>query len=111
MTSKEHILTLHTTTQLTDIFIMTSSSPPPPPPNTSDSPATMDELDKHRTVPSWFLSFSAAMVPFCAFCYGHSRGVTTRVVERVVKSPGMFLSSIYPYLNMKNALLTITTLT
>ena len=25
--------------------------------------------------------------PFCAFCYGHSRGVTTRVVERVVKSP------------------------
>ena len=110
MTSKEHILTLHTTTQLTDIFIMTSSSPPPPPPNTSDSPATMDELDK-TVVPSWFLSFSAAMVPFCAFCYGHSRGVTTRVVERVVKSPGMFLSSIYPYLNMKNALLTITTLT
>lgn len=38
-------------------------------------------------VPSWFISFSAAMVPFCAFCYGHSRGVTTRVVERVVKSP------------------------
>ena len=110
MTSKEHILTLHTT-QLTEIFIMTSSPPPPRPSNTSDSPATMDELDKHRTVPSWFLSFSAAMVPFCAFCYGHSRGVTTRVVERVVKSPGMFLSSIYPYLNMKNTLLTITTLT
>ena len=102
MTSKEHILTLHTTTQLTDIFIMTSSPPPPPPPpNTSDSPAT----------PSWFLSFSAAMVPFCAFCYGHSRGVTTRVVERVVKSPGMFVRSIYLYLNMKSTLLTITTLT
>ncbi|ACI64523.1 predicted protein [Thalassiosira pseudonana CCMP1335] len=27
------------------------------------------------------------MVPFCAFCYGHSKGVTGRVVERVVKSP------------------------
>jgi hypothetical protein len=27
------------------------------------------------------------MVPFCAFCYGHSRGFTTKVVERVVKSP------------------------
>uniref|UniRef100_A0A7R9WL75 Uncharacterized protein n=1 Tax=Pseudictyota dubia TaxID=2749911 RepID=A0A7R9WL75_9STRA len=26
------------------------------------------------------------MVPFCAFCYGHQRGVTTRVVERMVKS-------------------------
>lgn len=45
-----------------------------------------EELD-HRTVPAWFLSFSAAMVPFCAFCYGHSKGVTGRVVERVVKSP------------------------
>ena len=46
----------------------------------------MDEMDQ-RTLPAWFVSFSAAMVPFCAFCYGHSRGVTTRVVERVVKSP------------------------
>ena len=56
-------------------------------PTPSDQPpATMAELD-HRTVPAWFLSFSAAMVPFCAFCYGHSKGVTTRVVERVVKSP------------------------
>ncbi|EJK59173.1 hypothetical protein THAOC_20640 [Thalassiosira oceanica] len=27
-------------------------------------PATMEELDQ-RTVPAWFLSFSAAMVPFC----------------------------------------------
>ena len=26
-------------------------------------PATMEELDQ-RTVPAWFLSFSAAMVPF-----------------------------------------------
>ena len=84
---------------------MTSSSPP----NTSDSPATMDELDEHRIVPSWFLSFSAAMVPFCAFCYGHSRGVTTRVVEGVVRSPGMYVISIIDlYLNMKSALLTIT---
>ncbi|KAL7487250.1 hypothetical protein ACHAW6_012853 [Cyclotella cf. meneghiniana] len=54
-----------------------------PPPN---HPPTIEDLD-HRTVPAWFLSFSASMVPFCAFCYGHSRGVTTRVVERVVRSP------------------------
>eukprot|EP00957_Ditylum_brightwellii_P157802 12010849-Ditylum_brightwellii.AAC.1 len=27
------------------------------------------------------------MVPFCAFCYGHQRGATVRVVERIVKSP------------------------
>jgi len=26
-------------------------------------PATMEELDQ-RTVPAWFMSFSAAMVPF-----------------------------------------------
>jgi hypothetical protein len=27
------------------------------------------------------------MVPFTAFCYGHSRGMTGKVVEAVVKSP------------------------
>lgn len=36
---------------------------------------------------AWIYSFAAAMVPFTAFCYGHSRGVTGRVVERVVRSP------------------------
>mmetsp|Transcript_2897 Transcript_2897/g.6237 ORF Transcript_2897/g.6237 Transcript_2897/m.6237 type:complete len:141 (-) Transcript_2897:337-759(-) len=52
-------------------------------------------------VPSWFLSFSAAMVPFCAFCYGHSRGVTTRVVERVVKSPvGVYGLFALPFLTL-----------
>lgn len=61
----------------------TAPTPPPPPPR---PPATMAEMD-HRTIPSWFLSFSAAMVPFTAFCYGHSRGMTARVVDRVVKSP------------------------
>jgi hypothetical protein len=27
------------------------------------------------------------MIPFSAFCYGHSRGMTSRVVEHVVRSP------------------------
>jgi hypothetical protein len=36
---------------------------------------------------SWLLSFGAAMVPFTAFCYGHSKGLTVRVVNAVVKSP------------------------
>jgi hypothetical protein len=36
---------------------------------------------------AWIYSFAATMVPFTAFCYGHSRGATVRVVERVVKSP------------------------
>ena len=52
----------------------------------SNQPETIQELDQ-RTVPAWFLSFSAAMVPFCGFCYGHSLGMTTKIVERVVKSP------------------------
>ena len=58
---------------------MTDKKPPP-------SPATMHDMDQ-RSLPAWVLSFSAAMVPFCAFCYGHSRGFTTKVVELVVKSP------------------------
>jgi len=35
------------------------------------------------------------MIPFSAFCFGHQRGVTGRVVEGMVKSPvgvyGLFL--------------------
>jgi hypothetical protein len=46
----------------------------------------MAEMDQ-RTIPAWFVSFSAAMAPFTALCYGHSRGLTARVVDRVVRSP------------------------
>lgn len=41
----------------------------------------------HRSNTAWMYSFGAAMVPFTAFCYGHSRGATARVVEAVVRSP------------------------
>lgn len=54
--------------------------------NQQRQPATMAELDD-RSNNEWVFSFAAAMVPFTAFCYGHSRGMTGRVVERVVKSP------------------------
>ncbi|CAB9512735.1 expressed unknown protein [Seminavis robusta] len=40
-----------------------------------------------RNNAAWMYSFGAAMVPFTAFCYGHSRGATGRVVEAVVRSP------------------------
>ena len=69
----------------------------------SSSPTNEEQLSNidDRTVPSWFLSFSAAMVPFCAFCYGHSRGVTTRVVDRVVKSPvGVYGLLALPFLTL-----------
>ena len=60
----------------------------------ADAPSTISEYDD-RDNTAWMYSFSAAMVPFVAFCYGHQRGVTGRVVERMVKSPvgvyGLFL--------------------
>ena len=52
----------------------------------NETPETLQDYD-NRDNGAWFYSFSAAMVPFTAFCYGHSRGYTARVVERVVKSP------------------------
>ena len=59
-----------------------------------NAPLTISEYDS-RDNNAWVWSFSAAMVPFVAFCYGHQRGVTGRVVERMVKSPigvyGLFL--------------------
>ena len=59
---------------------MTAKPTPPP------RPATMAEMDQ-RTIPAWCVSFTAAMAPFTAFCYGHSRGLTARVVDNVVRSP------------------------
>jgi hypothetical protein len=53
---------------------------------TKERPATMEEMDDRDNM-AWFYSFSAAMVPFTAFCIGHSRGMTVRVVEAVVRSP------------------------
>lgn len=48
-----------------------------------------------------FLSFSAAMVPFCGFCYGHSRGMTAKVVERVVRSPvGVYGLFALPFITL-----------
>lgn len=36
---------------------------------------------------AWVYSFGATMVPFTAFCVGHAKGMTGRVVEAVVRSP------------------------
>mmetsp|Transcript_14253 Transcript_14253/g.21740 ORF Transcript_14253/g.21740 Transcript_14253/m.21740 type:complete len:131 (+) Transcript_14253:124-516(+) len=50
----------------------------------TNQPKTMEELDKRDNY-AWLVSFGAAMVPFCGFLYGHSRGFTVRVIESVVK--------------------------
>ena len=55
-------------------------------PNNQNQPATMAEYDD-RENSAWVVSFGAAMVPFCGFLYGHSRGMTARTVEAVVRSP------------------------
>mmetsp|Transcript_16230 Transcript_16230/g.30694 ORF Transcript_16230/g.30694 Transcript_16230/m.30694 type:complete len:129 (+) Transcript_16230:193-579(+) len=53
------------------------------------TPKTISEYD-NRDSNAWVFSFTAAMVPFTAFCYGHSKGVTGRVLEKLVKMPGGF---------------------
>lgn len=57
-------------------------------PDTTDTPlpASMSEYDD-RDNKAWVISFAAAMVPFCAFCYGHQRGFTGKAVTRIVQSP------------------------
>lgn len=49
-------------------------------------PSSISEYDD-RNGYEWLISFSAAMVPFCGFLYGHSKGMTVRVMEAVVRSP------------------------
>ena len=63
---------------------MTSQSSPSQPPRST--PTTMAEMDD-RSDSAWLVSFSAAMLPFCGFLYGHSRGVTVRAVEAMARSP------------------------
>ena len=63
-------------------------------------PATMFEMDR-RDNNAWMYSAAAAMVPFTACVYGHSRGVTSRIVERVVKSPvGVYGLFALPFLSL-----------
>jgi len=63
-------------------------------------PATMEEMD-HRDNWAWLYSATAAMVPFTAFCYGHGKGMTAKVVERVVKSPvGVYGLFALPFLTL-----------
>jgi hypothetical protein len=35
----------------------------------------------------WFVTFAATMVPFTAFYYGHTKGLTGKAVNAVVHSP------------------------
>lgn len=51
-----------------------------------ERPESIQDIDS-RNNGAWFYSFMAAMVPFAGFCYGHQRGYTARVVERVARSP------------------------
>lgn len=54
--------------------------------STDDRPTHIDQYD-NRDSKAWLISFAATMVPFTAFCYGHSRGMTVRAIEAIVKSP------------------------
>mmetsp|Transcript_2430 Transcript_2430/g.3634 ORF Transcript_2430/g.3634 Transcript_2430/m.3634 type:complete len:125 (-) Transcript_2430:402-776(-) len=54
-----------------------------------NKPSTIADYDT-RDNDAWMFSFAAAMIPFTGFCYGHSRGATGRVLEKLVKLPGGF---------------------
>lgn len=69
--------------------LLSSNAAVTPPPSTNNDA---------RTDKEWMVSFAATMVPFAAFCYGHSRGATVRVVEAVVKSPvGVYGLLLLPF--------------
>jgi hypothetical protein len=60
----------------------------------------MDEMDTRDNI-AWMYSAGAAMVPFTAFVFGHSRGMTVKVVEGVVKSPlGVYGLLLLPFMTL-----------
>ena len=67
---------------------------------TSSPPQTMADMDD-RSNQAWMISFGAAMVPFTAFLYGHSRGLTVKIVEATVKSPvGVYGLFLLPFVSL-----------
>ena len=63
-------------------------------------PATMFEMDQRDNF-AWMYSAAAAMVPFSAVCYGHKKGATAKVVERIVRSPvGVYGLFALPFLTL-----------
>jgi hypothetical protein len=56
-------------------------------PNFSISSSSFGADYDTRDNNAWMFSFTAAMVPFTAFCFGHSKGLTGRVLEKIVKLP------------------------
>mmetsp|Transcript_11255 Transcript_11255/g.12886 ORF Transcript_11255/g.12886 Transcript_11255/m.12886 type:complete len:144 (-) Transcript_11255:321-752(-) len=56
------------------------------PEDKQQQPQNMFEYDTRNNY-AWLVSFGAMMVPFTAFVYGHSRGLTVRVIESVARSP------------------------
>ena len=51
------------------------------------TPQTISDYD-NRDDNAWFVSFAATMIPFVGFCYGHQRGVTVKVLEKMAKMRG-----------------------
>jgi len=65
-----------------------------------ERPESVSDYD-HRSNEAWMYSFAAAMVPFTAFCYGHQRGATVKVIQAVVKSPvGVYGLFALPFLTL-----------
>lgn len=63
-------------------------------------PQTMSDYDNRNNY-TWLVSFSATMFPFLAFCYGHQRGVTVRVLERLSKTnAGLYGIIALPFLTL-----------
>ena len=73
------------------------NNPPTTPPQ---QPQTMSDYDNRNNY-TWLVSFSATMFPFLAFCYGHQRGVTVRVLERLSKTnSGLYGIIALPFLTL-----------
>jgi hypothetical protein len=75
-----------------------SLSPPPPVTRAKKKATTTADLDYGNNNSAWLLSFSATMVPFVAFLYAHSRGLTVSAVNAMVRSPlGVYGLLLLPF--------------
>ena len=77
------------------------NQPSSTPPSTPTPPPLQITKTDNRNNYTWFVSFLAAMVPFSAFCYGHQKGMTVKVLENLAKTKyGVYGIFALPFLTL-----------
>ncbi|GMH47344.1 hypothetical protein TrVE_jg10059 [Triparma verrucosa] len=64
------------------------------------TPSQQENVDSRGIDKEWMISFTAAMFPFCSFCYAHQRGLTLGVLKAVYRTVGVYGFFALPFITL-----------